>query len=289
MIAGLVAIKMPLNNKNYYKTCSALICVYRKDNPTYLRAALKSILNQTLPPNDIVLSIDGPIGNKLDSVIREFCQQNPQIQVLRLPRNVGVGQASNAGLKLCKNELVAKMDPDDIAMPKRLELQVAAFNRDPKLTVLGGQLAEFVNNDPKQIIAYRKVPTSLSDIKHFARRRSPFNNQTVMYKKSVIMALGAYPKLNRGEDYYLFSKVIVAGYKVKNLPDTLALFRLDDEAYRRRKTWRHTKENITARYQIHKLGLMRRSDFILTSAAQLGVFILPTFLVRDLYKLLRHK
>lgn len=274
-------------SKTLFKNCSVIICVYRKDSPRYLSEALDSILNQTFQSDDIVIVVDGPIGNKLKKVLERYKKKSSVIRVLYLPKNVGVGQASNEGLKICKNELVAKMDADDLSVPNRLELQVAAFNQNPKLSVLGGQLAEFVQNDPSKVVSYRKVPTKFSDIKTFARRRSPFNNQTVMYKKSVIMAVGAYPKLNRAEDYYLFSKVIVSGYLVENLSDVLALFRLDEDAYRRRKTWRHTKENIAARREIRRLGLMRRSDFIVTTAGQIAVFILPTSFMKTLYRHLR--
>ena len=272
-----------------FDSCSVLICVYHGDKPQYLSECLESILSQSVPSNDIVIVIDGPISDELKKVLEAYASKNSHIRLLHLKNNLGVGAASNRGIKLCKNELIAKMDADDISVKNRFEMQLKAFNKNPELAVIGGQLAEFTNDNPKNIVSYRKVPTSLQEIKQFARRRSPFNNQTVMYRKSIVEAAGAYPQLNRAEDYYLFSKIIAMGYPVANLKQTLALFRLDQAALQRRKTWRHTKENISARRQIYKLGLMRPSDLILTSIAQLGVFILPTFLVRNVYKLLRHR
>lgn len=262
--------------------CSVLMCVYGGDRPEYFREAMQSILGQTVAPGDVVIVVDGAISDGLNVVLEEFEGKN-NVQVVRLPRNIGVGAASNRGLEHCKYEFVAKMDADDVAVPNRLELQLAAFERDADLTLVGGQLAEF-SGDVKNVVSYRRVPTGERDIRKFARRRSPFNNQTVMYKKSAVLEMGGYPKLNRAEDYYLYVKLMVNGYKVKNLKDVLVCFRLDDEAYRRRKTWRHTKEIIGARNEIRKLGASNVFDLVIVAVVQIMMFLLPVGVVKNIYE-----
>lgn len=267
-------------------SCSVLMCVYRGDKANFFREAVDSILNQTVKPDEVVIVVDGPVGGRMTKVLSEVKQKYKQVKVIQLPKNVGVGPASNEGLKRCRNELIAKMDADDIAVPERLELQLTEFLKDAKLTLLGGQLAEF-SGHKENIVSYRRVPTSGAEIRKFARKRSPFNNQTVMYKKSDALAVGGYPDLNRAEDYYLYSKLIAEEYKVKNLSEVLVLFRLDDEAIGRRKTWRHTREIIRARNEIRKLGVSSWFDLIITTMGQLLVFVTPSFFAKWVYGRLR--
>lgn len=264
------------------------MCIYKGDEAAYFREAVESVFGQTVLPGELVVVVDGGVGRELESALEELSGKYGKMKIVKLPRNVGVGQASNEGLKYCKSELVAKMDADDLMVENRLELQLAAFEKDSKLTLLGGQLAEF-SNDQNNVVSYRKVPKSAKEIRKFARRRSPFNNQTVMYKKTAVAAVGGYPKLNRAEDYYLFCKLIAEGYRVKNLDDVLVYFRLDDAAIERRRTWRHTKEIINARNEIRKLGISNYFDLVLTSVGQIFVFIMPTCFAKWLYRGLRNE
>lgn len=267
-------------------TCSVLMAVYGGDDPKYFCDALESILNQTVRPNEIVVVVDGPIGKKIETILNNF---KKYLKIVRLPMNCGVGNARNEGLKACSNELVAIMDPDDIAVPNRLELQLAAFQENKKLSVVGGQIAEFQKNT-KNITGVRKVPLDIADIRKFAKKRSPFNNVTVMYKKSEVLAVGGYPNLNRAEDYWLFAKMLAKKKMVKNLPDVLVYVRTSEAELERKKSWQHTKEMIYARRQIKKLGVINSWDLFVTSVAQIIVFLAPKKLVRSIYKnLLRTK
>lgn len=112
-----------------YGAYSVLMSVYSKENPAWLKLAIESIQDQTLPTSDFVLVCDGPLTPELDGVIAEkHCQMGEILMVVRLEKNVGLGNALNEGIKHCRNELVARMDSDDIAYPDRCEKQVAIFN-----------------------------------------------------------------------------------------------------------------------------------------------------------------
>lgn len=77
--------------------------VYRKENPEYLRQAIESIQAQTLPANDFVLVCDGPLNEPLDSVIAKKQQEmGTTLNVIRLAKNGGLGNALNEGIKHCK-------------------------------------------------------------------------------------------------------------------------------------------------------------------------------------------
>ena len=111
---------------------SVLLSLYHKESPLFLRQSLTSIFTQTLLPIEVVLVEDGPLTDELYAVIKEFTSQHPELKVISLPTNRGLGKALNEGLKHCSYDLVARMDTDDIAKPDRFEKQLAIFLEHPE-------------------------------------------------------------------------------------------------------------------------------------------------------------
>lgn len=109
---------------------SVLITVYRNDNPEYFRKALLSMIKQTKQPDEIVLVKDGAVPSEIQDVIDELDAKYPHMIVqVQLEKNVGLGLALNEGIKICRNELIARMDSDDISSPTRCEKQVAKLKK----------------------------------------------------------------------------------------------------------------------------------------------------------------
>jgi len=246
--------------------------------------AVNSVFEQSVPPDEVVVVGDGPLSAKLNSAIKDLKKKHENLHYYELPTNQGVGAASNFGIDKCRNALIAKMDADDISTPDRLEKQIAEFVKDQDLVLLGGQIEEFANNDPENIVSRREVPTKPEDIIKFARRRSPMNNPTVMFRKETIQAVGGYPGLNRAEDYGLFVRLISAKKKLRNLPDVIVKYRLGADNTQRRKSWQHTKEMIKSRHDAYKLGVARWSDFVYMTIAFIALFIMPSRLAEIIYQ-----
>ena len=102
---------------------SVLQTVYKSDNPEYLRLSLESMISQSVKPDELVLVKDGPITNELQAVIDETDKKYPGIIVQhQLDKNVGLGKALNEGIVICKNELIARMDSDDISLAAKNKL-----------------------------------------------------------------------------------------------------------------------------------------------------------------------
>lgn len=171
---------------------TVLMSVYYKEKPEYLQLALESIINQTVKPNEIVLVQDGKLTNELQAVITDQLQKYPDIfKTYALKQNQGLGKALNFGMKKCSNELIARMDTDDIAELNRFELQIKEFKQDKELMLCGGQIAEFADNQT-EITSYRSVPLKHNEILNFAKKRNPFNHMTVMFKKQAVQSVGGY-------------------------------------------------------------------------------------------------
>lgn len=224
-----------------YENYSVLMSVYYKENSEYLKQAIESIQAQTFPTDDFVLVCDGPLNQELDSVIKKKQQEMKNIlNVVRLKKNAGLGNALNKGIQQCKNELVARMDSDDISYPDRCEKQLTVFNTYPEISVCSGIVEEFATN-PKVVEARRVPPETHAEIREFAKVRNPFNHPCVMYKKSDVETVGSYKDFYLLEDYYLWVRMIIAGYRGYNLQEPLLHMRAGTDMYMRRGGLKYAK------------------------------------------------
>ena len=239
-----------------YKGYSVLMSVYHKEKPEYLKQAIASIQAQTLPTDDFVLVCDGPLNDALDAVIAKKQQEmGKTLNVVRLAKNGGLGNALNEGIKHCKNELVARMDSDDIAYQDRCEKQIAVFYKHPEVSICSGIVEEFTST-PDVVDAKRVPPEAHEEIVEFAKKRNPFNHACVMYKKSTVEAVGSYQDFYLLEDYYLWLRMLMAGYQGYNIQEPLLHMRAGSDMYKRRAGWKYAKT------QARLFKFMKEQDFI---------------------------
>ena len=175
-------------------TCefAVILSVYRNDRAKYVKRALESIWHiQTVRPSQIVLVIDGPVGEDVLTVITEFQIVCPVLKVVQLPENVGLGNAMQIAIEEVDYEIVARMDSDDISSPERFEQQLSFFEKNAQIDVVGGDISEFIDEED-HIVAYRRVPETDKDIKSYMKKRCPLNHVTVMFKKTAVIKAGGY-------------------------------------------------------------------------------------------------
>ncbi len=254
--------------------------LYKKEHPEYLRLSLDSMINQTVKPDEIVLVEDGPLTDELYEVTKEY---KSYLHIVVNKVNLGLGLALNIGLQECRNELVARMDTDDISKPDRCEKQLKRFEERPDLSIVGSHIDEFVGT-PDNIISQRVVPITSEDIYKYAKRRSAFNHPTVMYRKSAVIAEGGYSNLKRNQDVDLFGRMLFKGYKAENIDESLLWFRSSDELAERRKSWENTKSYIATIQSFWKMGYSSFLDFVIVATAQIGMFIMPVIFQNWIYK-----
>lgn len=267
---------------------SVLMSVYYKESAQNLEKSIESLLKQTLIPNEIIIVEDGPLTNELNQIIDYFVTQYPNLfSIYSLTENHGLAYALSYGIKKAKNEYIARMDSDDISVPDRLEKQLNQMVTG-YYDIYGGQVAEFEDHE-QNIIASREVPTDLYSIKQFAHRRNPMNHMTVMFRRSKILELGNYHELNGFEDYDLWIRAILAGYKLGNSNDILVYVRAGHDMMKRRGGWTYIKENYEARKEFTKNGFYNLKDFLVTTLGVTATSMIPDklrYLVY--YKLLRN-
>lgn len=270
---------------------SVLMSVYRNDKPEDFLEAVKSVsVMQTLPPDEIVIVVDGPVPESLEKTIIEIEKNIPSTRILWQKENKGLGQALNIGMKACSNELVARMDADDISVPDRFEKQIAYMKSHPEVTVCGGQISEFIDS-PENIVAYRKVPLDPIDCLNYFKDRDPLNHMTVLLKKSAVMKVGNYQPWHLDEDTYLWGRLLKNGYRIANLQDILVNVRVGKEMYARRGGWKYFKSDSKILKWKLDNGFLSHSRFFYNYMARFGVQVLmPNSLRAWIFKkLLRSK
>lgn len=267
-----------------HEAYSVLMSVYRKENPEYLRQAIESIQAQTLPANDFVLVCDGPLNEPLDSVIAKKQQEmGTTLNVIRLAKNGGLGNALNEGIKHCKNELVARMDSDDIAYPDRCEKQINVFNIHPEVSICSGAVEEFTT-DPEIVDTRRVPPETNAEIVEFAKNRNPFNHPCVMYKKSAVEAVGSYQDFYLLEDYYLWVRMLMAGYQGYNIQEPLLHMRAGSEMYKRRAGWKHAKTQMKLFRFMKDEGFIGNGQYIKSCVIRSGASLAPNWLRKFMFE-----
>jgi glycosyltransferase involved in cell wall biosynthesis len=206
--------------------------IYHGEEASYLDECLASIARQTLLPDQVVVVEDGPVPTAMAAVLGRWSACLP-IEGLRLPMQRGLGPALNAGLSACRNDIVGRMDADDVAMEDRFARQIEHMAADPGLHVLGGQIEEFGDGGGRRLT--RNVLTDPEGIRARALFRNPMNHMTVCYRRDRILGIGGYRDRPGMEDYDLWVRALAATLVLRNLPLVLVRARTGAAFYSRRR------------------------------------------------------
>ena len=257
---------------------SVCMSVYRNDKPDDFLLAVRSIYNQTVQPNEIVLVVDGPIPETLDNAIHTLQNENSLLKVVRLGNNMGHAIARQTGLDAATNNFCAVMDSDDIAVPDRFEKQLRAFEQHPDVSVVGGIIKEFIGT-PDNVVGTRIVPENDADIKDYLKSRCPMNLVTVMVKKDDVMKVGGYQDWYCEEDYYLWIRLAQNGYKFYNIQDNLVNVRVGKEMYQRRGGWKYFKSEAKLQRYMLKHSVISQPKYLYNVLLRFAVqVVMPNWL-----------
>lgn len=257
-----------------YPPFSVATSVYGKDNAEWFDTALNSIIvKQTVKPSEVVLVVDGPVPQSIQEIIDKYakiCRGGVLLKVIRFEQNKGLGEALRVAVENCSHELIARMDSDDIAVENRFELQLSTFIRHPDLTILGGQIEEFITT-PDEVVGKREVPETDDDLKDYMKRRCPFNHMTVMFRRTDVLKVGNYQDWFWNEDYFLWIRMALDGMKFGNLPETLVNVRVSAEMYSRRGGAKYFKSEVGIQKYMLEHKLISKPTFVMNCGKRLIV------------------
>ncbi|MDT8440301.1 MAG: glycosyltransferase [Desulfuromonadales bacterium] len=210
-----------------------------RDEERLLPAALKSLARQTMQDWELIAVDDGS-SDGTATILARAARKDARIRVLQRPP-AGLVAALNHGLAVCRAELVARMDADDICDPRRLELQVAQLEHEPTTTLLACRVRHFPRSAIRGgFLAYEAWQNSLLTHAEIVRDfyvESPFAHPSVVFRRRAVEAVGGYRDMGWAEDYDLWLRLKLAGARFARRPETLLYWR--DRADRLSRTGDH--------------------------------------------------
>lgn len=256
---------------------SVSMCVYGGDHPAHFDMALDSVVNQITQPAEIVLTVDGPIPKTIKDVIEKYRAQLTQspidFRVIYLEKNMGHGEARRICFNHCQCNLIAMMDADDLSVPDRFKKQLAIFMQHPELSIVGGNIHEFIGT-PDNCVGKRIVPKEDAAIKVYMQKRCPMNQVTVMFRKADVDAVGGYLDWFCEEDYYLWLRLALAGKQFANVQECLVNVRVGEKMYQRRGGWKYFQSEAKLQCFMLKKGLIGLPRFAANVAERLVLQVL---------------
>ena len=266
---------------------SVIMPVYFKEYPDQLRASIQSIIDQTLMPDEIVIVLDGPVGDNLHDVIDEFDSYN-LIKVIQLETNSGAGVARKIAIEAAQYNILALMDSDDISCKDRFEKQISKIITQ-EAKVVGGWIEEF-DKEPKDLGVIRKLPINHDEIFTYGKWRMPVNNVTLMFTRDVYDDVGGYTEQSKSEDWNLIVRLLANNVKFYNIPEILVNVRAGQDMFIRRRGWTQVLSQLNIFPLMYKLKYIGLFHLISNIFIRIFLRLLPTRLTSYLYqKFLREK
>lgn len=260
---------------------SVLISLYKKENPVWLKEALDSVFAQTVQPNEIVLVKDGPLTDELESVLNEFSSRYPIFNFVVNETNLGLGLALQKGVLACKNDIIARMDTDDIIPPYRFEKQLTMIEEGYDVVSCWSQL--FVG-DRSNVIAVKTRPEAHHDIVKLAHRRSPVCHAAAFMRKSAVLRAGNYQHRQYYEDYNLWVRMIQTGSKFYNIQEVLYEIRTTEDQLSRRGGWTYLKRELKYLREFYDMGFYTWKDLFINSNIRIAARLMPQKMRSSVFK-----
>jgi len=258
-------------NSNRLPRVTVILPVYNTER--YVHQAIDSILAQTFENFEFIIIDDGSTDGSAD-IIAQYKDQ--RIRFIRKPRNEGLVSALNLGIELALGEYIARMDADDIALPERLEKQVAFLDSHPDVVVVGTKAWRI---DPAgKIIESMISVTRWEDVHRYLRSgANRLIHSSVMMRTEIVRKIGGYrEQFRHAEDIDLWLRILEHG-KICNLSEKLMLYRSNSSGVRLTKILEAARSSAYAFdcYLRRIIGLPERTydDFVRNSnLAQREVF-----------------
>lgn len=191
-----------------------------KNGEPYLRETVDSILNQTFRDFEFLI-VDNASKDNSREIIRSF--NDSRIRLIALPEDIGQVAALNKGLDMIQTPLVARMDADDISMPRRFERQVAFMEKHPEIGVCGTYAVAF---EGEKHIRWQK-PCSPGDVKARLLFGCCLAHPSVMLRKELFDThqLRYDEEIGFSEDWELWLRAS-RHFPLANIPEYLLKYRI---------------------------------------------------------------
>ena len=186
----------------------------------YLREAMDSMLSQTFTDFELIV-LDDCSPDDSEAILDSYT--DPRIVRYKGEKNEGLSNVLNVGIGMARGKYIARMDSDDISMPNRLQVQVDYLETHPEIDLVSVGMQLFGAREEtwvRELNSEKVKITALfhSPVLHASSvwRKDSFENQGLRFRQEMVPA----------EDYDLWTRALVKGLKLVNLPDVLYQYRM---------------------------------------------------------------
>ncbi|NIX76193.1 glycosyltransferase [Microvirga sp. c23x22] len=261
---------------------------YAAETAVNLKASLESLYAQTVPPDQIVLVVDGPVDRGQEDVIAQYRNDRRilHMSLIRLPKSRGLANAMNVGLENCYGEFALRMDSDDVCEPDRIEVQLAYARAHPEISLIGTWSEEFYDDGAP---SHLKVsPASHDAIVRALRWRNVLVHSSILVRAEALRRVGGYRETyGKLEDYDLFIRLAQAGVKFHIIPKVLVRVRSGTEQRIRRGGLAYCIKEIRFRIDCFRSGFLNVRQLVMVTAMYTTFRLVSGQLRRRLYSLVR--
>lgn len=260
---------------------SVLMPVGAGADPESVRVAYRSIVDQTVTPEEVVLVTNQRLDGELTAAVENLAAEFEGGRWESFQRADGLGGVLQSGLKACTQPLVVRMDADDVAESNRVREQRRVLT-ETEASIVGSPLLEF-RTDPDRPERVREVPTTHRGIAQQMSWRCPLNHPTVAFDREAVLAVGGYRPFPLMEDWDLWTRCLADGLQFRNLEEPVVRARVERLSDRRRGS-EYAAAEIRMALQLRRLGLATPADTLKHLCLRVPVRALPTSVVDAVYE-----
>jgi len=186
-----------------------------------LREAVESLIKQTYSNWELILIDD--CSDKFNDFTFLDEYKDSRIKLFHNETNLGCTKCFNKGIRLAQGEYIARLDADDVALPKRFEVQVKYMERHPDVKVVSSISYIFGTSKGLNLV----IPSTDGYMKAVALFRNTMAHSSVLYRRALFDVDKMFydESFVHGQDYDLFVRILMKGYKIRQCNKCLVMIR----------------------------------------------------------------
>lgn len=223
---------------------SVIMPVYNT-NPIYLNLAMESVMHQTFKDIEIIVVDDCSDWGTV-KLLRQFGERDKRIKLYRNDKNYGVAYSLNKGIASVDydSKYIVRMDSDDISLSDRLEHQYQFMEKHPDVDFCSANI-EYIDSEGKRLFKIPRYRSSESIMANLVFRCCIFHPTVVIRKHSVLRFDKLYDEGSKCEDYRLWIKFRMNGFKYKYDNKKVLLYRIHPQQATQQKKVDMLDENVS--------------------------------------------
>ncbi len=158
------------------------------------------------------------------------------------------------------------------------------LERNPSVDVVSGTWAEF-DEDCSRPHSLRRLPATGPALLRYAKFRNPINHVTAVFRRSAVLAAGNYQSFPGFEDYHLWARMLMLGYRLHNIEEILVCVRVGNGMQGRRGGFSYFMREIEFQSYLLGLGLLTRREYICNILLRAPIRLTPAFVRALCYRL----